>query len=55
MKDFWDGCLFDSIESLVKSEGKYEGYQVVFQEDNASPHEENQYSKWLKAEFDKRG
>lgn len=55
LKDLWEHSLFPTIDQLVAPGGKYEGYTVVFQEDNAGPHEGRAYSTWLEEEFTKRG
>ena len=55
LKDLWEHAMFETIEKLVGHGGKYENYQVVFQEDNAGPHQEGNYSSWLESEFSKRG
>ena len=38
---------------LVAPRGPCEGAQVVFQEDNAGPHVEGTYRKWMQGEFQK--
>ena len=55
LKGLWENALFSSIGNLVKAGARYEGYTVVFQEDNAGPHQEGNYSTWLREEFKKRG
>ena len=51
LKDLWEHSLFPTIDQLVAPGGKYEGYTVIFQEDNAGPHEGVAYSTWLEGEF----
>ncbi len=55
LMDLWRDSLFGSLDFLVQIGGRYEGYTVVFQEDNAGPHEETQYTTWLREQFDARG
>ncbi len=35
--------------------GLCEGAQVIYQEDNAGPHQEEKYTEWMAEEFNKRG
>ncbi len=39
LKDLWENNIFGTIDGLVQEGGKYESYTVVFQEDNAGPHQ----------------
>jgi hypothetical protein len=55
LKDLWESNLIPAIKELVKPGAKYHGYTVVFQEDNAGPHQEGNYSAWLRDEFAKHG
>ncbi len=40
-----------AIKQLVGPGGPCEGAQVVYQEDNARPHTEHAYTKWMRDEF----
>ena len=44
----------DPVE-MVAVGGPCEGAHVVFQEDNAGPHTEGDYTSWMLCEFAKRG
>ena len=51
----WDITLTPSIEALVAPDGPCTGATVVFQEDNAGPHNCSVYRKFMVEEFSKRG
>jgi hypothetical protein len=51
LQRLWEHTLIDSIADLVKPGGPCEGAQVIFQEDNAGPHQEGTYREWMLQEF----
>ena len=55
VKSVWEHSLLPAIEDLVRVGGPCEGAQVVFQEDNAGPHQEGDYTAWMTREFETRG
>ena len=54
LQKLWEHTLIPSIEALVSPGGPCSGAQVVFQEDNAGPHQEGTYREWMLAEFEQR-
>ena len=55
VKSVWEHSLLPAIEEMVAEGGPCAGAQVVFQEDNAGPHTEGDYTSWMLCEFEKRG
>ena len=55
LRKVWEHSLLPAIEDLVRPGGLCEGAQVVYQEDNAGPHQEEKYTAWMNEEFQKRG
>jgi hypothetical protein len=55
LRKVWEHSLLPAIEDLVSVGGLCEGAQVIYQEDNAGPHQEDKYTAWMAAEFLKRG
>ena len=55
VKYVWEHSLLPAIEEMVSVGGPCAGAQVVFQEDNAGPHTEGDYTSWMLCEFEKRG
>ena len=43
LKQLFETTIFPDVEKLVGPGGKYEGYKVIFQGDNAGPHREQAY------------
>ena len=41
-------CIFREVEDLVGPGGKYAGYKVIFQGDNAGPHREERFLRAVK-------
>jgi hypothetical protein len=54
-KRYWKERVLPKIEALVGPGGPYEGYTVVLQGDNASPHTEGNFGTEMKRYFDERG
>lgn len=55
LRKVWEYSLLPVIENLVRVGGLCEGAQVIYQEDNAGPHQEEKYTQWMAEEFNKRG
>lgn len=47
--------IFPKVQELVGPGGKYEGYTPIFQGDNAGPHQEDAYLKYVTEYCDERG
>ena len=43
LRQLFETTIFPDVEKLVGPGGKYEGYKVIFQGDNAGPHKEQAY------------
>lgn len=54
LKSLWERCLIPSVEKLVAPGGPCEGALVILQEDNAGPHTEGIYHKWITEAFEER-
>ena len=54
LQSLWEHFLISAIENLVAPVGPCHGAQVVFQEDNAGPHNEGTYPEWMQVEFSKK-
>jgi hypothetical protein len=48
LKPFFEFNVFPAVKELVKIGGDYEGYQPVFQGDNAGPHTDKMYDFFVK-------
>jgi hypothetical protein len=55
LKPFFEKNVFPAVEELVKVGGKYEGYLPVFQGDNAGPHTDAPYHKFVTESCKSRG
>ena len=55
LKDFFETVVFENISKLVDPGGRYEGYTVVIQGDNAGPHECGVFQKYVKEYCNGRG
>jgi hypothetical protein len=53
--DVFRHYVFPKVDMLVGSGGKYEGYTPIFQGDNAGPHQEEEYLKYVKDYCSERG
>ena len=55
LKSLWEYTLIPTIEALVAPDGPCEGATVIFQEDNAGPHNCRVYRGFLEDAFTERG
>jgi hypothetical protein len=55
LKLLWQHSLMPAIKKLVGPGGPCEGAQVIYQEDNAGPHTEANYTQWMQDEFLNQG
>ena len=55
LKFLWEHTLIPTIEALVAPGGPCEGATVIFQEDNAGPHNCRVYRDFLEDSFTERG
>jgi len=55
LKHLWEHALLASLDALTAEGAPANGAIVVFQEDNAGPHNCRVYREFLHNEFDKRG
>ncbi len=46
LKTFFAELVFDEVDKLVRSGGKFEGYKAEYQGDMAGPHEEDRFKKF---------
>ncbi len=54
LKALWEHSLIPSVEKMVATGGPCAGALVILQEDNAGPHTEGNYHKWLAEDFAER-
>jgi hypothetical protein len=55
LQKLWQYTLIPAIAQLVETGGPCVGAQVVVQQDNAGPHIEVEYSKWIHEQFEQLG
>lgn len=55
LKSLWEKTMFPKIEDLVGPGGPYEGYLVVIQGDNAGPHIDDEYIRYVSGYCEERG
>ena len=55
LKQLFETTIFLDVEKLVGPGGKYEGYKVIFQGDNAGPHQEQAYFDFVASSHACRG
>ena len=54
LKKLWQYTLISAIAQLIDT-GGCKGAQVVVQQDNAGPHIEEEYNRWIHDQFDMLG
>ena len=55
LRSLWEHSLFPAIKALVAHDGPCAGAQVIFQEDNAGPHTNHEYTAWMQEAFAQLG
>ena len=55
LASFWKKEVIPVLERLVGEGGRYEGYKVLVQGDNAGPHKQGSFDEILKEELESRG
>jgi hypothetical protein len=55
LRKLWEHSLIPSVKALIAPDGPCAGATVVFQEDNAGPHTEKEYSAWMQTTFNELG
>ena len=55
LKHLWEHALLPSLDALTAEGAPAHGAIVVFQEDNAGPHNDATYRGYLQTEFERRG
>ena len=55
LKALFEKTIFPSIGKLVERGGKYEGYKVIIQGDNAGPHQEQKYLDFVNRFCEQKG
>jgi hypothetical protein len=55
LKPVFEHSVFPNLDDLVKPGGKFEGYTVIIQGDQAGPHEEDDFVRYMRLECSNRG
>jgi hypothetical protein len=55
LRSLWEHSLFPAIKAMLAPDGPCAGAQVIFQEDNAGPHTNHEYTAWMQAAFEQYG
>jgi hypothetical protein len=55
LKLVFSNCIFPQLDELTRPGGQYEGYKVVVQGDNAGPHQDAEYLRYVRGECETRG
>jgi hypothetical protein len=55
LQKLWQYTLIPAIAQMIDEGGPCEGAQVVVQQDNAGPHIEEEYSRWIRDQFEMLG
>ncbi len=55
LRTLWEHSLFPAIKAMLAPDGPCAGAQVIFQEDNAGPHTNYEYTAWMQEAFAQHG
>ena len=53
--NYFRELIFPAVKDLVKVGGTFEGYTTIIQEDNARPHQEGTYKRWVEEYCEQEG